>query len=156
MGSTPSAADDVVQDVFVAMMDNLVRYDPDRSQLLHYLFGIARNVIRSRARRFCRREVLVDQLPEGVEEFDPLGGRVRAERCQAVRVALDVLPMKYREVLVLCDMQDLDYAHAAAVLDVPIGTVRSRLHRGRRLLMERIERAGGTAGARGWSWRTIW
>ena len=51
--------------------------------------------------------------------------------------------MRYREVIILCDLQELDYAETAAVLNVPIGTVRSRLHRGRALLIERLRRRDG-------------
>ena len=59
-----------------------------------------------------------------------------------MRRCLAGLPVRYREVIILCDLQDLDYAATASVLRVPIGTVRSRLHRGRQLLLERLQRDG--------------
>ena len=60
-----------------------------------------------------------------------------------LRQCLRGLPSRYREVIILCDVQELDYAEAAVVLQVPIGTVRSRLHRGRQLLVERVRRRDG-------------
>ncbi len=156
MGHTRAAAEDVLHDVFVATLNDLGRYDPSRAKLVHYLFGIARNVIRSRARRFWMREVLVGDVPEQSEDTDPLANRAQAERIAAVRSALARLPLRYREVLVLCDMQEVNYASAAEVLKLPVGTVRSRLHRGRRLLSERLTRAEGVVGAKRWSWRTEW
>lgn len=156
MCGSRSVADDVVHDVFVAMMCGLARYQPGRSQLVHYLFGIARNEVRQRARRFWRREVLVEEAPETTYDADPLERRARRERCQAVRRALAALPVKYREVLVLCDMQEMDYASVAEVLAVPIGTVRSRVHRGRRLLVAKMERADEGAPGRRWSWSVGW
>lgn len=156
MGQSSAVADDVVQDVFVAALSALGRYDPARSQLVHYLLGIARNMVRGRARRFWRREVLVAKMPSQSETPDPLLRRVRAERNIMVRRTLASLPVRYREVLVLCDMQDVDYATAAAVLGLPVGTVRSRLHRGRRMLAERLTRSDDALGPRRWAWGTAW
>ncbi len=62
----------------------------------------------------------------------------RNESIQAMRRAVLNLPPHYREVVVLCDLQELSYAEAAAVLDSKIGTGRSRLHRARGLLIERL------------------
>jgi RNA polymerase sigma-70 factor (ECF subfamily) len=58
-----------------------------------------------------------------------------------VRAFIKALPEPYREVLVLCDLQGLSYEAAAAVVDAPVGTVRSRLHRARQQLAERITQA---------------
>jgi len=55
-----------------------------------------------------------------------------------VRDAIRTLPPAYREVIVLCELEEMDYADAAAVLGCPIGTVRSRLHRGRALLTQKL------------------
>ena len=53
-------------------------------------------------------------------------------------MAIDALPAPYREVLVLCELDELDYADAAAVIGCPIGTVRSRLHRAKTLLLQKL------------------
>jgi RNA polymerase sigma-70 factor (ECF subfamily) len=70
--------------------------------------------------------------------FDPLLDLARAETVQSVRDAIGVLPVHYREVVVLCELHEMSYAEAAAVLGCAIGTVRSRLHRARGLLVEKL------------------
>jgi len=60
------------------------------------------------------------------------------EGIEALRRAIGTLPRRYREVVVLCDLEEVDYADAAGVLGCPIGTVRSRLHRARALLLEKL------------------
>ena len=72
---------------------------------------------------------------------DPLGDLTRAERIDILKRAITSLPLRYREVIVLCDLQEVSYADAAAVLGCAIGTVRSRLHRGRALLAAKVAAA---------------
>jgi RNA polymerase sigma-70 factor (ECF subfamily) len=62
----------------------------------------------------------------------------RAQDVDSVRAAVDALPVAYREAIVLCDLEEQDYATAAAIMKCPIGTVRSRLHRARALLGARL------------------
>ena len=71
----------------------------------------------------------------------------RNETIEAVRKAVLSLPPRYREVVVLCELQEMSYAEAAGVMNCAIGTVRSRLHRGRALLIEKMQpiREGNTA-----------
>ena len=71
---------------------------------------------------------------------DPAADLVQSDRIRYVRTAIAALPARYREVLLLCDVHDLDYTDAAAVLKLPVGTIRSRLHRGRQQLLERLRR----------------
>ena len=75
-----------------------------------------------------------------VVEPDPLGGLARRQHVLALRRAVLALPVRYREVVVLCDFQELTYHDAASALGCAIGTVRSRLHRGRALLASRLRR----------------
>ena len=63
---------------------------------------------------------------------------MRAETIERVRRAVLALPVNYREAVVLCDLEEMDYAQAAAALGCAVGTVRSRLHRGRALLLEKL------------------
>ena len=65
---------------------------------------------------------------------------MRQEVIDRVRQAVLNLPANYREAVVLCDLQEFSYGEAAAVLDCAVGTVRSRLHRGRALLNERLRK----------------
>lgn len=141
-GST-DAAEDVTQEVFVVLMRELRRYQPERAMLSTYLYGIARNVSRDRLRRdrrllsFLTRGVL---LTVGIHPDDPLENITAAETGAEVRRALARIPVKHREVVVLCDLHGLSYADAAAVLHTTTAAVRARLHRGRHLLRQRLAR----------------
>ncbi|HYM09204.1 MAG TPA: sigma factor-like helix-turn-helix DNA-binding protein, partial [Bryobacterales bacterium] len=74
-----------------------------------------------------------------VSKDDPAGALVRRERIESVRRAVLALPPNYREVVVLCDLHEMSYAEAAAAMGCAIGTVRSRLHRGRALLARSLD-----------------
>ena len=78
-----------------------------------------------------------DGCPAAVEA-EPLNELVREERIDSVRRAVSSLPVRYREVVVLCDLQELSYEDAAAAVGCAVGTVRSRLSRGRALLAEKL------------------
>lgn len=71
----------------------------------------------------------------------PLDEMSRAEAIEAVRRAVLALPEHYREVVVLCDLQEMSYGETAEILGCAIGTVRSRLHRARALLIEKLRPA---------------
>src|SRR5262245_52251056 len=140
MAGSPTVADDVVQDVFVAVIEDAARYRTDQSGALPWLLGIARNHVR---RWRHQRPVLPlpdedAQSGELAVQPDPLGQISRQRHTTALRRALVALPVRYREAIVLCDLQELSYADAAAALGCAIGTVRSRLHRGRALLARRL------------------
>jgi RNA polymerase sigma-70 factor (ECF subfamily) len=111
-----------------------------------WLPGIARNLVRRRFERERDHQPLVSDetgqeadLPPVVE--DPLGDMTRAERIETLKRAILSLPVRYREVVVLCDLQETSYADAAAALECAVGTVRSRLHRGRALLAVKVAAA---------------
>ena len=70
---------------------------------------------------------------------NPLGDLTRKETIEEVRRAVLSLPGHYREVVVLCDLHEMDYAEASSVLSCSVGTVRSRLHRARRLLLDKLK-----------------
>jgi RNA polymerase sigma-70 factor (ECF subfamily) len=159
MTGSADAADDVTQEVFIILIRDLHRFQPERSALSTYLYGIARNVSRDRARRE-RRFVPLDVLgltrrcdPDVRGPFDRL---LAAEADGEVRAALARLPVQYREVVVLCDLHDLSYAEVAAIVRASVGAVRSRLHRGRVLLRQRLSRAERPAehAARSVGWST--
>jgi RNA polymerase sigma-70 factor (ECF subfamily) len=136
------AAEDVTQDVFLAVMRDAARYEPGRSTVVAWLCGIARN----HARRRLEREGRMVPLPEDSEADragvaahpDPLGDLANARQLDALRRAVLSLPLRYREVVVLCDLQELSYKDAALSLDCAVGTVRSRLHRARALLSAKM------------------
>jgi len=150
MSGSAAVAEDITQEVFLALLREECGYDPDRGSLIAYLFGIARKLL---LRQFERRrsDVGVDTgaeetgFAELADASDPLADLAARERIEALRRAVGSLPRRYREVVVLCDLEEMDYAVAAAALGCPIGTVRSRLHRARLLLAEKLrdERHGG-------------
>jgi RNA polymerase sigma-70 factor, ECF subfamily len=142
MTGSAALADDIVQDVFLALMRDLARYDVSRAPLKTYLFGIARNLARDRARS-VRRLMPLDYAADAVGGDDPAKVHSVNEEIHQLRRCLSGLPARYREVIILSDLHELDYAETAMILKVPIGTVRSRLHRGRHLLLDRLRRREG-------------
>ena len=142
MSGSPSFAEDVTQEVFLALIRDCGGYDPARGTLSGYLFGIARKLLLRNLER-GRANVPIENdsdtsMPELAVSADPLAALAHRERLDALRRAVLSLPPRYREVVVLCDLEEVDYVDAAAVLAVPIGTVRSRLHRARALLLDKL------------------
>ena len=141
VSGSAAVADDVTQDVFMAVIHDAGRYRPDRAGVAPWLLGIARNHVR---RSLDRRPT--ESLPDDDSETarplaidaDPLAGLARRQYQVALRRAVLALPVKYREAVVLCDLHELSYADAAQALGCAIGTIRSRLHRGRALLASRL------------------
>lgn len=145
MSGSPSVAEDVTQEVFMTLMREASNYDAGRGSVAAYLYGIARNFVLRRAAKESRFVALEEEagqegeVAEGaLAVSDPLGELTRLESIEAVRRAVLLLPSRYREVVVLCDLHEMSYVEAAAALDCAIGTVRSRLHRARLLLAERL------------------
>jgi RNA polymerase sigma-70 factor (ECF subfamily) len=110
--------------------------------LTTYLYSMARYQVRRHLLR-QRRLVALDTADAAgtlalQAPADPFGDAARRETTARVRRAILTLPSRYREVVVLCDVQELSYADAAATLGCAIGTVRSRLHRARHLLSSKL------------------
>jgi RNA polymerase sigma-70 factor (ECF subfamily) len=151
MTGVPAIADDVTQDVFMVVMRSAARYQPGRSGVAAWMFGIARNCARQRLDRDRCLDPLDDEAEAGRDEIavqaDPLADLTRAEGIERVRKAVSSLPIRYREVVVLCDLQELSYVEAADALECAVGTVRSRLHRGRQLLAGKLSATEAAATA---------
>jgi RNA polymerase sigma-70 factor (ECF subfamily) len=162
MSGNAAVAEDVTQEVFMTLIRDAKRFDPALGTLGGFLFGIARNHLR---RRWDQERGAVP-LPGTAEELDAIllthlgrrnGGSgngngvaafpdhsdemVSRENIRRVRQAIATLPENYREVVVLCEMDEMSYEDAAAVLECPIGTVRSRLHRAKSMLTEKLREA---------------
>lgn len=141
-------AEEVTQEVFLALFRGPSKYESDRGPLLLYLFGIARNMVWKSARRDRLyadfdddRELPASFVPDLANEL------ARKQQVAGVRRAVLSLPRKYREVIVLCFLQELSYEEAAAVVGSSIGTVRSRVHRAKRLLLRKLDEGGSVESA---------
>jgi RNA polymerase sigma-70 factor, ECF subfamily len=143
MSGSGALAEDVTQEVFLALIRGTCGYDPERGELSNYLFGIARKLVLRHMER-GRADVALeseDGLPAQAPELavQPVD-LTRQETIEVLRRAVFSLPSRYREVVVLCDLEEMDYADAALAIGCAIGTVRSRLHRARALLLEKLNR----------------
>lgn len=152
MTGSVSTAEDIVQDVFLAVIRDGARYEAGRATVAAWLCGIARNFVRQRLERDRRLTPLGADEGSGPPAgdgwpADPLSGLLRAERVEVVRRAVRQLPLPYREAVVLCDLEELSYEEAAEALGCPVGTVRSRLHRARGMLGARLEAFGARRAA---------
>ena len=147
MSGSKCIAEDVTQEVFLFLMREGHVFDPARGTLNAFLLGVARNHVLRRLRmdHFLTplgddddTEVSVAVLETALRPIEDLA---RAETIELVRKAVLSLPAKYREVVVLCELQDVSYGEAAEILGCAIGTVRSRLHRARALLLAKLQPA---------------
>ena len=131
-------AEEVTQDTFMTLIRRPSMFDESRGTLVGWLLGIARNKTR-RALGSMPEEDELDDSTEFAAPSDVLNDLTRRETIEAVRQAVVSLPAAYREVVVLCDLQEMDYRDAAVALSCPVGTVRSRLHRARTMLMTKLQ-----------------
>ena len=136
MAKSRSFAQDVTQEVFLNVLENAARFDSAKGTVRAWLFGCARHVTLDRLRLERR---WTDDMPADVGTLDSDERLLADQRVERLHAAIARLPVEYREALVLFELQELTYAETATVLDCPIGTVRSRLHRGRVLLAAMLD-----------------
>lgn len=145
MCGSRALADDVTQEVFIVLIREAHTFDAARGSVGAFLMGIARNHVLRRLRRE-RFYVSMEENSESQKKAEqrtpnadgPLDDLARRETIASVRRSVLALPERYREVVVLCDLQEVSYVEAAAILGCAVGTVRSRLHRARALLIEKL------------------
>jgi RNA polymerase sigma-70 factor (ECF subfamily) len=138
----PADAEDLVQETFLKAFRSAHRFERG-TNLRAWLFTILLNTARNRRRDAARDPTLVDsemvdQLPLSSTGPTPEEALLRDVLDEDVRIALESLPEVFREAVWLRDVEEFSYAEIARMLDVPIGTVMSRIARGRRLLHERV------------------
>jgi RNA polymerase sigma-70 factor (ECF subfamily) len=142
-GSQDTAAD-IVQDVFIALMEGKLAFDATRGALSSFLFGVARNFMLKRDE--AQRRYLSNNLTSHDDDDDwqvdivdpdptPLEALLADHRAEAVRAAMTKIAPHYRDVLILYEMQELSYVEIANICNIDIGTVRSRLSRARAKLL---------------------
>jgi len=144
MCGSQALAEDVTQEVFMVLIRERPVFDPARGSLNAFLLGVARNHVLRRLRRERFYVALAEDSDnqgstnDAARTTGPLDNLTRTEAIESVRRSVLALPERYREVVVLCDLQEMSYAEAAEVLGCAVGTVRSRLHRARGLLIAKL------------------
>jgi RNA polymerase sigma-70 factor (ECF subfamily) len=147
MSGSKTVAEDVTQEVFLFLMRDGHVFDPEKGSVSAFLLGVARNYVLRRMRTEQQLAPLGDDFDDDVPVLHasanicPLDDLTRAETIESVRRAVLSLPSKYREVVVLCELQDITYGETAEILGCAVGTVRSRLHRARALLLAKLRPA---------------
>lgn len=142
MSGRKEMAEEIVQEVFMKLISEPKLYLADRGPLQAYLIGIARNKVR---RQLARTRMSPPNSCERSEPNSFLEGLSKEQELAALRNAILSLPANYREVVIMCDLENLDYADAARQLGCAIGTVRSRLHRARAILGTKLRKGQGCA-----------
>jgi RNA polymerase sigma-70 factor (ECF subfamily) len=146
-----AVAEDVTQEVFMALIRDASRFDAARGTLAGFLYGIARNHLRKRWEQDQRLVPLAGN-PDSVQVLQQVhgsgfdfasSGLVAEQETERLRQAIATLPENYREVVALCELEEMSYEEAATALDCPVGTVRSRLHRARALLADKLREGRG-------------
>jgi len=163
MSGSPQSAADVVQETFLTLIRHAHKFDEERGTPSAFLFGIARNHLRKLREKESRYLPMPDEhgdgrisqgsgvrvptngnghFPSSALQSETVLERLEHEQVgELLRDAILTLPDHYREPLTLCDLEGRSYTEAAAVLDCPVGTVRSRLNRARSILLDKLRLA---------------
>jgi RNA polymerase sigma-70 factor (ECF subfamily) len=163
MSGRPEAAADVVQETFLTLIRNARKFDEEKGAPASFLYGIARNHVRKLHEKEGRYVPFVEESGNGhapngsggpghsngngrhaTASGQPetvLEGLERGEIVELLHQAVLTLPDHYREPVTLCDLEGRSYTEAAALLECPVGTVRSRLNRARSMLLEKLRPA---------------
>jgi len=149
----PTDAEDLTQDVFLKIYSNLASFDTGRGSLHVWIAAMTRNLLVDNFRRTknLRATSSLDDGWESAEELKPIErltargvspheAAAKKELAKMVQEALSRVSVELREAVILRDLQDLDYKEIACVLEIPEGTVKSRISRGRAELARLLER----------------
>jgi RNA polymerase sigma-70 factor (ECF subfamily) len=143
----PADAEDLVQDTYLKAFRAAGSFTPG-TNLRAWLFTILHNTARNRSRDRARDTVAVDsEIVERAAELPRPGGVVETPETQLLRdtlapdlrAAIDALPDAFRQAVWLRDVEEFSYAEIAEMLSIPVGTVMSRISRGRRMLFDRLK-----------------
>ncbi|PQO91067.1 RNA polymerase subunit sigma-70 [Massilia phosphatilytica] len=141
----PDVAADVVQDVFMGLLNDSYGFDPLKGMLANFLYGVARNLVLSHARqngRWVQAAGGDEDEDDGWDAVDPAAGPLARllddEAVEHLRRALAVLAPHYRDVVILFELHEKSYQEIAQICQLEIGTVRSRLSRGRAALAQAL------------------
>jgi len=151
LSKSPDRAQDLTQDTFLRAYQNWEKYTPG-TQAKSWLFTICRNLFLRREERKKRHDEIVTDVADkdprqisreatvfmAVRDRDPEGEFWRQVVDDEVLAAIDELPAEFREAVVLSDLEDMSYQEISEIMEVPVGTVKSRLFRGRRILQKQL------------------
>ena len=137
MTADPVKAAEITQDVFVWLVHHAAEFDPQRGALPAFLGGVARKLLQRRQR--SERRWLPFEVAPRFEARAAIVDFTTAIDAESLRKAIALLPIRYREAIVLCDLESQSYEEAATALGCAVGTIRSRLHRGRELLARKFQ-----------------
>ncbi len=152
------AAEEIVQDVFMTLMRDPKKYDVDRGSLGAFLYGVTRNRVMKhveRTPRDCRCWKAMKMATQffrkqSIQPLPRIGRKLASAVLWCAR-PFSICQRSFERAVVLCLLEELSYEEAASLLECPVGTIRSRLHRGRALLLAKLEilrevpkRAGAT------------
>src|SRR5690606_17334001 len=129
----PQAADDLVQDTLVRAVAAVDSWQPD-SNMRAWLFTIMKNVMRNDFRRAKNADIHVGEEIDNHPATAVDGNQESRVALSDLQRALDALPNEFKQVVLLCAVEGFQYEEVATILNVPVGTVRSRLSRGRAAL----------------------
>jgi RNA polymerase sigma-70 factor (ECF subfamily) len=135
----PGRAEDLAQEAFLRVYRALGSWRED-SAFSTWLFALALNLFRSELRRIPARTVSIEDVVELRDSRSETPGDDPPARDRAVRAAVQTLPAKYREAVIVYYFHRSDVAVTARTLGIPEGTVKARLHRGRELLRRKLTR----------------
>ena len=130
-----AVAEEVTQEIFLRLIGPGIPFDERRGPLEAYLYGVARNLLRMRPPPWG-----LDEVDEPATNEGALRDLIEDQRTAALIEAVQELPAAYRDAVVFCDLEERSYDEAARLMDCPVGTVRSRLHRARGLLAAKLKR----------------
>ena len=136
----PHDAKDLVQEVLLRVRGGLENYTPGSFD--GWLWRITRNAFLDDVRKQMRRPT--SPLPDDIDRLSVVSSPAADDVLASIRLGEDIqkalldLPTDFREAIVMCDIVGMSYEEIAYAIDAPIGTVRSRIHRGRKLLKERL------------------
>ena len=142
MSGNNATAEEVTQETFMLLIENPKGYEAGKGPVSGYLFGIVRNLTR-RVTQQSRldlpiEEEWLDADSAFMSDLDVLGDLSNSESLEQLRKTILTLPEQYRETVALCDLEEMSYADAAALLDCSPGTVASRLHRAHAMLKMKL------------------
>jgi RNA polymerase sigma factor (sigma-70 family) len=139
MTNDGTRAGEITQDVFIWLAGHAAQFDPVRGDLGAFLGGVARKFVHRQQRHDQRWLPLEEAGGHSSDSADFVGGLERQQEAAGLRKAIAALPARYREAVVLCDLEGRSYEEAATAMGCAVGTVRSRLFRARELLVRKFQ-----------------